>query len=161
MNSNLIFRRPARIHSAQRITGSTLTEVLITVVILSLGMLTAARMLNDSLQLLGDSRYQQRAVRLAADLAELLSNTSASLASAISTPASHDCENSICSPQQFLEHNLHYWDARAAQLMPDGSIGFELVTAAGHARALITVHWSPRGSTAASYHTQTTLLPDP
>ena len=124
-------------------------------------MLTAARLLNDSLQLLGDSRYQQRAIRLAADLAELLGNTHASLASGTPTPAAHNCAYSICSPQQFLEHNLQYWHERAAQLLPGGSVSIGLQTAGEQTLAQIIVRWTPRGSTVISHRTQTTLLADP
>jgi hypothetical protein len=123
-------------------------------------MVTAARMLNDSMQLLGDSRYRQRAIRLAADLAELLGNTRTSLVSGTPTPANHNCAYSICSPQQFLEHNLQYWHERAAQLLPGGSVSFELQTAGEQTFAQITVHWTPRESAVASHRTQTTLLPD-
>jgi hypothetical protein len=118
-------------------------------------------MLNDSLQLLGNSVYQHRAIRLTADLAELLGNTRASIASGAPTPANHDCEHNICSPQQFLEHNLQYWHARAAQLLPDGSVDVELQTTDEHTRAQIIVRWTQRGSTGASHLTQTALLPDP
>jgi hypothetical protein len=124
-------------------------------------MLTAARVLNDSLQLLGDSLYQHRAMRLAADLAELLGNTHASTVSDAPTPANHDCEHSICNPQQFLEHNLQYWNARAAQNLPGGNISVGLQTAGEHTLAQITVRWTLRGSTVASHPAQTRLLPDP
>ena len=160
MNGNSFFSKQAITLPAQHLMGGTLTEVLVTVVILNLGMLTAARMLNDSLHLLADSGYQQRAIRLAADLTALLSNTRASLASSTSTPDNHNCEYSICSPQQFLEHSLHYWNLRATQLLPDGSIGLELQTSGQQTLALITVRWTPRGSLATSHRTQTILLPD-
>lgn len=124
-------------------------------------MLTAARMLNDSLQLLGDSVYRQRAIRLAADLTELLGNTHASMVSGTPVPASHDCEHGICNPQQFLEHSLQYWHARAAQSLPDGNVRVGLQTSGEDTLAQITVRWTTRGSTTASHLTQTTLLPDP
>jgi hypothetical protein len=125
-------------------------------------MLITARMLNDSLQLLGDSVYRHRAIRLAADVAELLGNTHAATVSGATTPANHDCERSICNSQQFLEHNLQYWHARAAQNLPGGNISVGLQTAGEDTLAQITVRWTLRGSNnVASHLTQTPLLPDP
>jgi len=119
-------------------------------------------MLNDSLQLLGDSVYRHRAIRLAADVAELLGNTHAATVSGATTPANHDCERSICNSQHFLEHNLQYWHARAAQNLPGGNMSVGLQTAGEDTLAQITVRWTLRGSNnVASHLTQTTLLPDP
>jgi Tfp pilus assembly protein PilV len=134
--------------------------VLVTVVILNIGILTAARLLNESLQSLGDNRYQQRAVRLGADLAELLSHTSVAYAAHVTSPANHGCERSICNPQQFVEHSLQMWHARATQLLPDGRGSVELQTAGDQTIAHITLLWTPRGAQSVRHHTQATLLPD-
>jgi len=100
-------------------------------------------------------------MRLAADLAELLGNTRASLASGMTTPASYNCAYNLCNPQQFLEDSLLHSHERAAQLLPGGTISMELQTAGEQTVAQITVHWAARGSTVARYRTQTMLLPEP
>ncbi len=151
--------KSARFTSGHKTAGTTLTEVLVSVVILNIGILTATSLLNESLQSLGDNRHQQRAVRLGADLAELLGNTRATLASHVTTPANHGCERSICNPQQFLEHSLHSWHERTTQLLPGGHGNVELQTTGDQTIAHINVQWVPRGSRTAHYQTQVALLP--
>lgn len=145
---------------ASRSAGTSLAEVLVTVVILNIGILTAASLLNDSLQALGDNRHQHRAVRLGADLAELLGNTRATLAPHVLTPADHACERNVCTPQQFLEHSLHGWHLRVSQTLPGGRGNVELQTTGEQTSADITVQWMNRGSRTAHYLTRAALRPD-
>lgn len=139
--------------------GATLAEVLVSVAILSLGLLAAATLLNESLQLLGDNRNRQRAVRLAADLAELLGHADAKLAASLTTPAKHDCVSSICNPDQFLEDSARHWQERIDQFLPEGSGEVELLMSDGRAVAQITVRWQQSRSETAMHRMQVALLP--
>jgi len=138
--------------------GSTLVEVLVAVVIASIGILTVTNLLINGLQLLGDNRHQQHAMGLAADLAEIIGHTPAAHWPAITTPAPHGCEHSVCNPREFAEHSLLRWHERIGQLLPEGRGRLEVESAGDQAVAHIIVQWATTGSGTASYQRRVALL---
>jgi type IV pilus modification protein PilV len=138
--------------------GSTLAEVLVAVVIASIGMLTVTNLLINGLQLLGDNRHQQHAMGLAADLAEIIGHTPAAHWPAITGSAAHGCEHSVCNPRDFAEHSLLRWHERIGQLLPEGRGRLEVEAGGDQAVAHIIVQWATTGSGTASYQRQVALL---
>jgi type II secretory pathway pseudopilin PulG len=141
--------------------GTTLTEVLVVTVVLNLGTLLVGGMLVESIDVLGATRQQQQAARLAADLGDLLRHLSACTDIATVTPADQDCSNNVCDPQQILAHSLQRWQQRSGRLLPGGRGELELIEQDGLPVAVISLAWQQRGSDTARYSTVVALREAP
>ena len=142
--------------SASNIRGTTLTEILVAVVVLTIGMVTVAGMLNNSISSLTDSLHRQRAALLSADLAELVSAIHADASWPMNTPADYGCNIVACTPAELLAHTLHHWRRRVALRLPNGSGNIRFVDEDGLAAAAIRLEWHSRGGSQANF---VTLIP--
>lgn len=133
--------------------GMTLTEMLVAVAILSIGMLTVAGMLNDAITSLTHSVYHQRAVQLGTNLAEVIYGLQANESWPELAPADHHCEISACAPADLLAHMFYDWHRQAARLLPSGHGQFRFTDAHGQTAALIRLEWQTRGGSRASFIT--------
>jgi Tfp pilus assembly protein PilV len=134
--------------------GTTLTEMLVAVVILTTGMVTVAGMLNDSISSLTHSVQHQRAVQLSSDMAEVLSGLHTNAASPTVIPVNHNCPIVTCAPTELLEHTLYNWQQQIARRLPGGHGDFRFVT--DHAQPIIEIQieWRMRGGNPAIFVTQ-------
>lgn len=121
--------------------GSTLVEMLVGTCLLGIFLITVGALMHQSINVTADNIYRQRAGRLGSDVAEILRGVSAAQALQHETPAIHDCVNTICSPEQFLQMQLNGWQRRAANELPEGTLDFSVTRTGGTASALVTVGW--------------------
>ena len=146
----------ARRTSTSKNRGSTLTEILVAVVVLTIGMVVVAGMLNNSISSLTNSLQRQRAALLSADLAELVAAIPADTTWSTHTPADYGCNTVACTPTELLAHTLHHWQRRVALRLPNGRGNLQFVDDDGLAAAAIRLEWHSRGGSQANF---VTLIP--
>jgi Tfp pilus assembly protein PilV len=129
--------------------GTTLTEMLVVVLILCTGMITVAGMLNESINSLSSSLYQQQAAQLSSDLAEVLSGLPVDTSWPAIIPADHHCEIITCSPEALFATTMHHWQQRIARQLPAGRGKIESTEQNGQAATRIHIEWQARGGKAA------------
>ncbi len=132
--------------------GSTLVEVLVAMVILSIGIVAVSNMFTESIATLGNLVAQQRAVRLASNVSELLADLPRELLRDPPTPEEGDCDSQqICTPTQWLAINLQRWQQLAQQQLPNGYV--ELIPGPENANAYIDIRitWSHRNGQILTY----------
>jgi type IV pilus assembly protein PilV len=135
--------------------GFTLVEVLVALVILSIGMLGIASLLLSSLQGSRTALLRTQAVNLAADLAERArANRGAGTAydtTVTTSPALvANCETAgqTCSPTEMASNDLKRWETAIAATLPDGAgtVDVQPITATLN-RYTVTVQWTQSGDT--------------
>lgn len=151
---------------ALRPRGFSIVEVLVALVVLSVGMLGIAALYVESLRAGRSAIYRTQAVNLASDLADRIrANRRAGNAyqlTAASSPAEAQCaptdtQNSAsCTPAQLAQDDLARWlEAISTQLpgvpganprIPNGTVNV-VPGAAGTQQYTIAVSWSEPGET--------------
>ncbi|HEX7029971.1 MAG TPA: type IV pilus modification protein PilV [Gammaproteobacteria bacterium] len=139
--------------------GFTLLEVLIGVVVLSIGMLGVAALLINSLQNSGSAIFRTRAVMFAEDMADRIRANSAAGASYVATTATTGVDGNCsdtdttdatdCTSQALALHDIFQWKTRLAAPrtgLPagDGSISRVPIAGSTLATYTITVQWSEK-----------------
>jgi type IV pilus assembly protein PilV len=125
--------RPCYFPHFIRHAGSSLIEVLVTMVILSIGLLGYAGMQVNSMRSTETGRMRSEVIALASDISDRLKanpqqlNAGAYIGSlsAISSPP--ECGSSSCTSQQMRQQDLSNWHERLA-LLPDGKGGITKTT---------------------------------
>jgi hypothetical protein len=126
-------------------------------VVLSTGMLAASVMFTESIAALANLVHQQRAIRLAANISETLTNLPHDLLLDPPIPAESECDSQpICTPGQWLAANLYSWQQLAQQQLPNGHIGIDTsdVSNESIAQTNILITWSHRNGQILSYALQ-------
>jgi len=105
--------------------GFTLLEVLVTLLILSIGLLGLAGLQITGLRSGQNSCYRLQATLLAQDLSERMRANKAgvSLGAYDAAPdgaSAADCTSAVCSPEQMAAYDLAQWQADIAQQLPAG-----------------------------------------
>ena len=137
--------------------GFSLVEVLIALVIMSVGMLGIAGLYVHSMQAGRTSMLRHHAVNLASDIADRIrANPAAGTAYEAADGVDNDCvaQNIDCNIAQMAAHDIFLWQAQAADFLPPMANGTEQVVIAFNAGTLppsytITVRWdepTPDGS---------------
>jgi type IV pilus assembly protein PilV len=112
------FRSPIR-----RQEGVALIEVLITLLVLAIGLLGVAALQGFSLQASQVSYYRTQATNIAYELADHARANRSQVAASGSIP------------------DMTYWNGRAAELLPSGTVVTAVAAAATQGRVTITVSW--------------------
>lgn len=98
-----------------RAKGFTLLEVLIALVVLSIGMLGIGALYVSSLQSARTAIVRTKAVTFAADLADRIRSNRAGLAAYAGAPTDFGCADTtanttvLCTPAQMASHDLFLW----------------------------------------------------
>lgn len=132
-------KRPSR--------GFSLVEVLIALIIMSVGMLGIAGLYVQSMQAGRTSMLRHHAVTLAGDIADRIRANPTAGAAYAGAGADNNCvaQGVNCSVAQMAAHDIFLWRAQAAQFLPvmgDGSQQVQIVFAAGNPPSYqITIRW--------------------
>jgi type IV pilus assembly protein PilV len=121
--------------SRARARGVSLIEVLVAVVVISVGMLGIAGLYLASLKASRSANMRVHAVNLVYDMADRIRANKrgrAAYNSAAYTGGRHNCLTATCTPQQTAENDLGDWNDRIAQaLMNLGARGTVVYTPPG------------------------------
>ncbi|MBF0185038.1 MAG: type IV pilus modification protein PilV [Magnetococcales bacterium] len=149
-------------HPLRHHSGFTLLEVLITLVILSVGLLGLARLQMAAIQFNHSALLRSQALLLTNDILERM-RANRSLASAGAYTTSHDsmivsppdCRNISCSAAQLVLYDLAQWKQDLSTLLPDGSGEINLLPSGGMERLVsIAIRWNDnRKGNSADYTT--------
>ena len=129
--------------------GFSLVEVLITLIIMSVGMLGIAGLYVQSMQAGRTSMLRHHAVTLAGDIADRIRANPTAGAAYTATPGQdNNCvaTGATCNAAQMAAHDIFLWRAQANNFLPPMGDGTEQVIVALDAAALpptftITVRW--------------------
>lgn len=135
-------------HSRQ--AGFSLVEVLITLVIMSVGMLGIAGLYVQSMQAGRTSMLRHHAVTLAGDVADRIrANPAAAIAYIDPVGADNNCVlgGIDCTPAQMAANDILLWKTQASENLPGGDVTIVFTAAVGFTppNYQITVSWTEPG----------------
>ena len=120
----------------RRKRGFSLVEVLVALVIMSVGMLGIAGLYVQSMQAGRTSLFRHHAVTLAGDIADRI-RANPSAAGAYTSAAgdegvNHGCVAGgiDCTPAQMAQNDIDIWHDEAAELLPEGEVDVLFTAAA-------------------------------
>ena len=133
--------------NSQRVGGFTLIEVLIALVILSVGMLGIAGLYVTSMQAGRTSILRHNAVTLAGDIADRIrANPRAGPAYALAGANNNCVDGGVdCTLGQMAAHDIFLWDQQAANTMPNGAVNIVFNNGVVPPTYQITVAWTEPG----------------
>lgn len=134
--------------SARRFRGFSLVEVLIALVIMSVGMLGIAGLYVQSMQAGRTSMFRHNAVILVGDVADRIrANPTAGAQYAIPGGANNGCVamGVNCSQPQMAQHDVFLWTQQAAETLPAGQVTVVFDGAIAPPTYQITANWVEAG----------------
>ncbi|RMD78760.1 MAG: type IV pilus modification protein PilV [Gammaproteobacteria bacterium] len=131
-----------------RCRGTSLMEVLVTVVVLSVGLLGLAGLQAGSQRNAHHAYLRGQAVALAYDILDRMRANPAGVQAGaydqISGPVSDPgCIQAGCTPAQLAQHDAYQWQQQVASLLPGGQAS---VSRSG-GRFRVQVAWDEKGAT--------------
>ena len=138
------------VHQAtNRERGFSLVEVLIALVIMSVGMLGIAGLYVQSLQAGRTSMLRHNAVTLAGDVADRIrANPRAGIVYQDSAGEDKDCvdNGTDCNESDMAEHDIFLWKAQAGDTLPAGDVDITFDDTVFPNEYTINVNWTePEG----------------
>lgn len=135
--------------TGSRNRGFSLVEVLVALVVMSVGMLGIAALYLEGLRAGRTALNRTTAVTLAADMADRIrANSTAGVAYAGTGPGTDgECINgaSDCTPGQLAGDDWFDWSNQLSAQLPEGTVGEIDVVGAAPATYTITVAWPEIG----------------
>ncbi len=134
----------------RRQTGFSLVEVMITLVIMSVGMLGIAGLYVQSLQAGRTSMFRHNAVTLAGDVADRIrANPRAAIAYTAGAGTDNNCvtAGTDCTPGQMAAHDILLWKAQALDSLPSGDVVVVFDGGVVPPTYQITISWIEPGET--------------
>lgn len=135
------------IRRTKGIQGFSLIEVLIALVVMSVGMLGIAGLYVHGLQAGRTSLFRHHAVTLAGDVADRIrANPDAGVAYTGAGADSNCVAGGIdCSPQQMAAHDIYLWQQQADATLPNGQVTVLYNNGVEPSAYTVTVSWSEAG----------------
>ena len=136
--------RPANV--LKRARGFSLIEVLIALIIMSVGMLGIAGLYVHGMQAGRTSMFRHHAVTLAGDVADRIRANPMGRAEYAGAGANNNCVGGgiNCSAAEMAGNDIDLWLQQAAATLPDGDVDVTYV-AGVPAQYTVTVTWSEPG----------------
>jgi len=127
--------------------GFSLIEVLIALIILSVGMLGIAGLYVHSMQAGRTSMFRHQAVILAGDVADRIRANPRAAAAYAGAGADNSCVNGgvNCSPEEMAAHDIFLWDQQAIDTLPNGDVAVVFNNGVVPPTYQITVSWDEPG----------------
>ena len=131
----------------KRVGGFTLVEVLIALIILSVGMLGIAGLYVHSMQAGRTSLFRHHAVTLAGDVADRIRANPRAAANYAFAGADNNCVDGgiDCTPAQMAANDIDLWDQQAADTLPNGTVTVDFDNTVIPWTYQITIAWDEPG----------------
>jgi type IV pilus assembly protein PilV len=104
--------------------GFTLVEAMVSLVVLSVGMIGIAALYAQGLGAERTATYRSQAVNLAADMADRIRSNRLGQAAYAGGAANNGCDpqtgGANCTPAQMAAHDLFVWNQQVTALLPNG-----------------------------------------
>jgi type IV pilus assembly protein PilV len=139
-------------------SGFSLVEAMVTLVVLSVGMIGIASLYGQGLGAGRTALYRTQAVNLAADMADRIRVNRLGGLSYNGAPANNNCGVVNCAPPLMAAHDLFLWTTMVAATLPNG-VGTVAVANGTPPTYTITLTWSEVGI-AAIQHQLTVQVPN-
>ena len=132
---------------SRKVGGFTLVEVLIALVILSVGMLGIAGLYVHSMKAGRTSLFRHNAVTLAGDVADRIRANPKAAAAYGLAGANNNCVSGgvDCSAGEMAANDINLWDQQAADTLPDGTVTVVFDNTVSPPTYQITVAWVEPG----------------
>ncbi len=137
-------------------TGTTLIEVLVSILVVSIGLLGLAGLFANSLKSTNEGYLYSQVVTLTYDMADRIrANPSAISAYAGAPPANlaKDCSRAICTPTELAAYDLYTWKQQLDAALPSPT---PTITVSGRT-ANIKVQWQTGGQQTNTFQLDMTL----
>lgn len=130
-----------------RNSGFTLVEVLIALIVMSVGMLGIAGLYVHSMQAGRTSLLHHNAVTLAGDVADRIRANPRAAAAYAGVGADNNCiaGGIDCTPAQMAASDIFLWDLQAADTMPTGTVTIVFNNGVVPPTYQITIAWVEPG----------------
>lgn len=133
--------------SSRHASGFTLIEVLVALVIMSVGMLGIAGLYVHSMQAGRTSILHHNAVTLAGDVADRIRANPRAAVAYTAVGANNNCVlgGIDCSPAEMAANDIFTWDQQAVDTLPTGTVTIGFNNAVAPPEYTITVAWEEPG----------------
>jgi type IV pilus assembly protein PilV len=104
--------------------GFSLIEALVSLIVISVGMIGIASLYGQGLRAGGTALYRTQAINLASDMADRIRVNRRGGAGYNAMAANNQCDppnNVTCTPAQMAAHDKFVWAAQIAALLPNGA----------------------------------------
>ena len=130
-----------------KVGGFTLIEVLIALIIMSVGMLGIAGLYVHSMQAGRTSMFRHHAVTLAGDVADRIRANPRAFGAYAGAGANNNCVNGgiDCTIPQMAANDIFLWQQQAAAVLPGGNVGIVFNGGVTPPTYQITVNWNEPG----------------
>ena len=134
-------------HARSRVGGFTLIEVLIALIIMSVGMLGIAGLYVHSMQAGRTSLFRHHAVTLAGDIADRIrANPRAGPAYGLAGGNNNCVDGGVdCTIGEMAANDIFLWDQQAAATLPNGRVNIVFNNGVAPPTYQITVTWDEPG----------------
>lgn len=132
-----------------RQSGFSLVEVLIALVIMSVGMLGIAGLYVESMQAGRTSIFRHNAVTIASDVADRIRANPSAGAFYEGDPGNNNCVlgNVDCDPEQMAANDIDLWKIQAGGMLPNGDVAITYDDNVTPPTYEIVISWDEAGET--------------
>lgn len=159
-----MIRRQQIFNARTRQQGFTLVEVMVALIVLSVGMLGIAALFTQGLSAGRTAIFRTQAVNLVSDLADRIRANRSAQAAYAGAAGDNNCDplgggGVDCAPAQMAAHDLFVWDQQVQQNLPDGEWLIQFNAAALPPSYTIRVSWAEVGQVALIQHQMLIQVP--
>jgi type IV pilus assembly protein PilV len=129
-------------------SGFSLVEVLIALVIMSVGMLGIAGLYVESMQAGRTSSFRHNAVTIASDVADRIRANPRGAVDYEGAGGNNNCVlgNVDCNPQQMAANDIDLWARQATATLPQGAVAITYDDTVNPPEYTIVVSWTEAGA---------------